>query len=65
MGAQGGREVIQTIARRTGNTGTSTAHELGRAKTIVEALGWAYLPPSAGSHIKRRRLAVEPKLAAA
>ena len=53
--------MIRTTGRRTGDT----AHERGRGKIIMETLGWAYLPPSAGSHIMRRRLAVEPTLATA
>ena len=56
-----GRDGIRTTGRRPGDT----VHERGRGKIIMEALGWAYLPPSAGSHIKRRRLAVETKLATA
>lgn len=61
MGVWRGRKMIWTTGRRTGDT----AHELGRGKTIMKALAWAYLPPSAGSHIKWCRLAAEPKLAAA
>ncbi len=61
MGTQGGRELIRTTGRRAGDT----VHERGRGKIIMEALGWANLPPSAGSHILRRRLAVEPTLATA
>ncbi len=61
VGAQGGREVIRTTDRRTGET----VHERGRGKTIMEALGWSNLPPSVQQHIKRRRLVVEPELAAA
>ena len=61
VGAQGGREVIRTTDRRTGET----VHARGRGKTIMEALGWSNLPPSVQQHIKRRRLVVEPELAAA
>ena len=61
MGVRRGRKMIRTTGRRTGDT----AHERGRGKIIMETLGWAYLPPSAGSHIMRRRLAVEPTLATA
>lgn len=61
VGAQGGREVIRTTDRRTGET----VHERGRGKTIMEALGWSNLPPSVQQHIKRRRQVVEPELAAA
>ena len=41
VGAQGGREIIRTTDRRTGET----IHGWGRGKTIMEALGWANLPP--------------------
>ena len=61
VGAQGGREVIRTTDRRTGET----VHERGRGKTIMEALGWSSLPPSVRNHIKRRRLVVKSELAAA
>lgn len=61
VGAQGGREIIRSTDRRTGEA----IHERGRGKTIMEALGWANLPPSVQRHIKRRRLVVEPELAAA
>ena len=60
VGAQGSRQVVRTTDRRTGEV----VHERGRGKTIMEAMGWANLPPSVQVHIKSRRLAVEPALAA-
>ena len=60
IGAQGGRDVIRTMDRRTGEV----VHDRGRGKTIMEAMGWANLPPSVQTHIKSRRLVFEPALAA-